>query len=199
MTAPLDLGPTPGPLPHASPPAGDATPPSQERLDDLLAALDRAAHAYEALQQENERLREELDRYRRYIFGRRSERHDDPAQGHLFEFGADVAEAPAAKPEAPAAAPRKPRRSRKPDFDRLPHVRIEHDLPEADKTCSCCGRPKTRIGEDERRELEFIPARLEVRVHVLPKYACSMCREGVASPEGPDRPERLSAGSRTAW
>jgi transposase len=192
MTNPLDVRATPDPLSHASPHAsGDAAPPSgptQERIDDLLTALDRATRAYEALKQENDRLREELDRYRRYIFGRRSERHDDPGQGHLFAFGEDAEEAPEVKPEASAAAPRKTRQSRKPDFSRLPQVRTEHDVPEADKTCSCCGKPKTRIGEDERRELEFIPARLEVRVHVLPKYACSHCRDGVTSPEGPARP-----------
>jgi transposase len=192
----LDPHPDPGPLPHASPPAsGDAIPtpdPIRQRIADLLAALDRAAQDYETLKQENELLRQELDRYLRYVYGRRSERHDDPGQGHLFTLSDDVEEeeAPEAKPETPAAAapPRKPRESRKLDFSRLPHVRIEHDLPEAEKTCACCGKPKARIGEDERRELEFIPARFEVRVHVLPKYACSQCRDGVASPEGPARP-----------
>ena len=74
-------------------------------------------------------------------------------------------------------------------FEHLPHIRIEHDLPEAEKTCSCCGGPK---GPHRRgrvsRELEFIPARLEVNVHVLPKYACSKCRDGVASPPVPPKP-----------
>ena len=61
-------------------------------------------------------------------------------------------------------------------------------MPECEKTCSCCGGPKTRIGEDESRELDFIPARLEVKVHVLPKYACPKCRDGVASPPVPPKP-----------
>ena len=61
-------------------------------------------------------------------------------------------------------------------------------MPEDEKTCSCCGGPKTRIGEDESRELDFIPARLEVKVHVLPKYACPKCRDGVASPPVPPKP-----------
>ncbi len=33
--------------------------------------------------------------------------------------------------------------------------------------------------------LEFIPARFELQVHVLPKYACSRCRDGVVAPEVP--------------
>ena len=84
--------------------------------------------------------------------------------------------------------PRPARISRCARFEHLPHIRIEHDLTEAEKTCSCCGASKVRIGEDESRELEFIPARLEVRVHVLPKYACSKCRDGVASPPVPPKP-----------
>ena len=39
---------------------------------------------------------------------------------------------------------RSPRRTR---LDHLPHIRIPHAVPEADKTCSCRGGPtKTRIG-----------------------------------------------------
>jgi transposase len=51
-----------------------------------------------------------------------------------------------------------------------------------------CGEPKARIGEDEARVLEFIPAHFEMHVHILPKYACSHCRDGVAAPETPPRP-----------
>jgi transposase len=36
--------------------------------------------------------------------------------------------------------------------------------------------------------LEFIPARFELHIHVLPKYACSRCRDGVVAPDGPQRP-----------
>jgi zinc-finger binding domain of transposase IS66 len=96
-----------------------------------------------------------------------------------------------APPISPAAAAksstttRAPRRTRP---DHLTHIRIPHDVPECEKTCSCCGGPKTLIGEDESRELDYFPARLEVKVHVLPKYACPKCRDGVASPPVPPKP-----------
>ena len=61
-------------------------------------------------------------------------------------------------------------------------------MPEAEKVCTHCGEAKARIGEDEARVLEFIPARFELHVHVLPKYACSHCRDGVVAPETPPRP-----------
>jgi transposase len=36
--------------------------------------------------------------------------------------------------------------------------------------------------------LEYVPAKLEVHVHVRPKYACRYCQDGVTSPPPPLRP-----------
>jgi transposase len=166
-----------------------------QQVEDLQAALDQVAKLHDQSAQEHEQaleeLRRQLELYRRYVFGPRRERLvEAPGQGHLFEQ--DVVESMAPPPELPAhdpvTAPARPRQSRKPDYDRLPQVRIEHDVPEADKVCTHCGEAKTRIGEDEARVLQFIPARFELQVHVLPKYACSHCRDGVVSPESPPRP-----------
>jgi transposase len=165
---------------------------ARRRIDELERILNATAADYDRLQQEHAELLETLALLRRYLFGPRRERRvDDPDQGHLFDLPAD----PQVEPIAPAAAddaaspqPRPARTPRRARFEHLPHIRIEHDLPEAEKTCSCCGAPKVRIGEDESHTLEYIPARLEVHVHVLPKYACSKCRDGVASPPVPPKP-----------
>jgi transposase len=167
---------------------------AQRRIDELERVLDQTAAEYLQLQHQYAEQAETLALLRRYLFGQRRERFlEDPDQGHLFdipEFLAEPEPAPllpaddAAAPPPPKAA-HPPRRTR---LDHLPHIRIEHDLPEPEKTCSCCGGPKQRIGQDESRELEFIPARLEVKVHVLPKYACPKCRDGVASPPVPPKP-----------
>jgi transposase len=165
-----------------------------QQVEDLRAALDEAAklhgQAVQELEQTVQGLLQQIELYRRYVFGPRRERLvEAPGQGHLFEL--DVVESVPAPVEPPALdfkAPARPRRSRKPDYDRLPQVRIEHDVPEAEKVCTHCGEPKARIGEDEARVLEFIPARFELHVHVLPKYACSHCRDGVVAPEVPQRP-----------
>jgi transposase len=165
-----------------------------QHVEDLQAALDQAAKIHEQALQEHEQavqeLRRQLELYHRYVFGPRRERLvEAPGQGHLFEL--DIVETIAALPEPPARDPgaaARPRRSRKPDYDRLPQVRIEHDVPEAEKLCPHCGEAKARIGEDEARVLQFIPARFELQVHVLPKYACSHCRVGVVAPEPPQRP-----------
>jgi len=163
---------------------------AHRRIDELERILEATAADYDRLKEEHAELLETLALLRRYVFGPRRERYsDDPDQGHLFDLPAEpepLAPAPADAAAAPRPRPaRTPRRAR---FEHLPHIRIEHDLTEAEKTCSCCGAPKVRIGEDESRELEYIPARLEVRGHVLPKYACSRCRDGVASPPVPPKP-----------
>ncbi len=165
-----------------------------QQVEDLRAALDQSAKLHTQAVQEHEQLVEELRRqlelYRRYVFGPRRERLvEAPGQGHLFDL--DVVESIPLPPEPPLdehqVPARRQRRSRKPDYDRLPQIRIEHDVPEADKVCTHCGEAKARIGEDEARVLNFIPARFELQIHVLPKYACSHCRDGVVAPEGPPR------------
>ena len=169
----------------------------QAEAADLRNALDQAAQLHDEIVQKHEQTIEELRRqialYRRYVFGPRRERLvEAPGQGHLFEF--DESATPASPPEAPEPPARdsqartKSRGSRKLDFARLPQKRIEHDVPEAEKVCPCCGGQKVRIGEDEARVVNFIPAHLEVDVHILPKYACPHCRDGVVSPEPPPRP-----------
>ena len=167
----------------------------QAALEDHRAALDEATKLHDQTIQERDQtideLRQEIALYHRYVFGPRRERLvEAPGQGHLFQL--DQADTISALPLEPAArepkTPAQPRRSRKPDYDRLPQVRIDHDVPEADKVCSHCGEPKARIGKDEARVLQFIPARFELHVHVLPKYACSHCRDGVTAPPPPPRP-----------
>jgi transposase len=167
---------------------------ARRRIGELERILAATAEDYDRLKEEHAALLETLALLRRYLFGPRRERcTDDPGQGHLFDLPAEPEPEPGPPTPSPdddvvAPRPRPARTPRRARFEHLPHIRIEHDLTEAEKTCSCCGAPKARIGEDESRELEFIPARLEVRVHVLPKYACSRCRDGVASPPVPPKP-----------
>src|SRR5271166_1562967 len=167
---------------------------AQRRVDELQRVLDETAADYNQLQQKHAELAETLALLRRYVFGPRRERfEDDPDQGHLFDFHDTTLEPESTAPAEPdtAAAGERPKAARprkRISLDHLPHNRVEHDLPEAEKTCPCCGGAKQRIGEDLSRELEFTPAKLEVNVHVLPKYACPKCRDGVASPPVPPKP-----------
>ena len=67
-------------------------------------------------------------------------------------------------------------------------------MAEADKRCAC-GREKTRIGQDDSEQLEFIPASVYVLQHVRPKYACPACHDGVVQAPMPAMPiERGAVG-----
>jgi transposase len=160
-------------------------------LDEQRRVLDQTAHSYAELQQQHEALRHELELFRRWVYGARRERITDAAgQRRLFELpAADQAPEPEPESEDPTETPRrkKRRQSRKLDLDRLPQRRIEHDLPPAEKQCGTCGREMAQIGTDESRVLNYVPAVMEVEVHVQPKYACSCCQTGVVSPAPPAR------------
>lgn len=75
--------------------------------------------------------------------------------------------------------PPRPRRPRKDVFEGLPHQRIEIDIPEHEKVCDGCGGELHRIGEDIKREVDYIPAKLTVKKLVHIKYGCRQCEIGV--------------------
>jgi transposase len=163
---------------------------SEQQTAELRRVLDETAASYEKLQETHQATIDELHALKQWIYGRRRERLlEGEGQGHLFELNLPSTQPDAVgDPPQPSVAPDRRRCRRELNLDKLPHYRHEHDLNEADKRCSGCGRPKDRIGQDESRILEYVPAKLEVHVHVRPKYACRYCKDGVASPPPPVRP-----------
>jgi hypothetical protein len=152
---------------------------SQHEVVELGRVLDATADSFEKLQQEHAASLEELAWYKRWVYGKRRERMPEgEGQQHLFELTPADNEAPElAEPEPPCqeVAGHTRRRRRELDLSRLPHHRHELDLSPEEKTCSCCGRAKDRIGEDVTKILEHVPAKLEVHEHIRPKYACNSC------------------------
>ena len=108
------------------------------------------------------------------------------AQGCLFnEAEQDAAafapeEADDGVTDEPAAPSKK--RGRKPLPAHLPRIRVEHDLPESEKVCSCCQGALHRMGEETSEQLNIVPAKVEVLQHVRFKYGCRECdRHGESS------------------
>jgi transposase len=162
-----------------------------QQASELERVLDATAASYEELKETHQATVDEMKRLKRWIYGRRSERLvEGEGQQHQFDLQSEAtAESEASLQEPPQQVSGHSRRRRRElDLDKLPHHRHELDVSPADKTCNCCGRTKDCIGQDETKILDYVPARLEVHVHVRPKYACRYCKDGVVSPAPPVRP-----------
>src|SRR3954471_16156817 len=164
---------------------------ASRRAEELSRVLDKTAASYDELQATHQAAVDELNALKRWIYGRRTEKIvEGEGQQHLFELEHC---SPAVTPLEPRQELSRPlakarRHRRELDLDKLPHFRHEHDLSEADKQCISCGRAKDRIGQDESKILEYVPAKLEVHVYLRPKYSCRYCKDGVMSPPPPVRP-----------
>ncbi len=166
---------------------------SEQQAAEYNRVLDETSASYQELRQQHTATLEELAWYKRWVHGRRGERIvEADGQKHLFDLlPVNDAEPTVAvdSPEPPSPTTRPTRRRRREmDLSRLPHIRLELDLPAEEKVCSCCQRAKDRIGEDLTKILEFVPSQLEVHEHVRPKYACRYCKDCVSSPPPPPRP-----------
>lgn len=76
-----------------------------------------------------------------------------------------------------------PRGHRQLNGSQLPRYTVIHDLPDADKKCSCCGRALHRMGQDKSEQLEVIPVQYCMVEHIRLKYGCRPCDSVVMSPK----------------
>ena len=173
-------------------------------IDDLVTARTLITTLQDELtrvQRENASLRHQLDLLCQRLFGKKSERVTPDQLRLAF---AQLANEPSAASEpiemdsgerpGPGRRHRVPPPGRRPLPPALPRERIEIDLPEADKVCTC-GHRKTQIGEAVTEKLEYVPASLRVIETVRLKYACSRCHEGVVeAPAPPQALEKSLAG-----
>lgn len=154
-------------------------------IRELLKSLRDEQHAREGLEHR-------LDQLLRRLYGPRSEKID-PSQLLLFADALAEPDPPKvdnAEVQVEPTADSKIRKGhgRKKIPADLPRVRIEHDLPEAEKICACCGESLTAIGEDLSEQLDYEPASLFVCVHARKKYACKKCQDNVITADKPMQP-----------
>lgn len=104
--------------------------------------------------------------------------------GNLEESQAETeiqGDAASTDTEQPASTPRaRSPLGRKPLPEHLPREVVVHEA-----VCSCpnCGGTNfSKIGEDERKVLEYVPSRFKCVVHVRPKLSCRACEIIVQAP-----------------
>ena len=153
--------------------------------DQRLADL---ARQHEALTIEKLRLEVELLRLKKWYYGRKADQltsQQDVAQ-MLLEFGQQLENRPVDLEDVPAdvnlgsvevKTVRRVKRGRRnlAAFDELPVTRKEHDLPDEQKLCPCCGEARQRIGSETSWQIEYIPGHFERIEHIRHKYACKHC------------------------
>ena len=149
------------------------------------------------------RLEVELLRLKKWYYGPKADRLQSPGDvaqmllGFATELEArpvNPQDLPENEPLPPLAAIRRVRRGRRnlAAFENLPVVRQEHDLPEDQKPCPCCGEMRQRIGSESSWQVEFIPGHFERIEHVRLKYACKKCEQNAENPqiELADKPQQ---------
>lgn len=170
------------------PPLPDDLTVCQQMIRELLATLHKRDHELESA-------RHRLDQLLRRLYGPRTEQLN-PDQLALFaelvqpEAPAEsTTESPAETPAPDAAKAKRKGHGRRQPPDHLPRQRVVHDVPEAERLCPCCGKPRGPVGERVTTQLDYKPASLFLWEHVYPAYACTACEAGhVITAERASRP-----------
>jgi len=177
-------------------------------IDELFDAMAVLCRDRDAAVEEKERLRQDYEQLRRWLYGRRRERFDDPAQKRLFQSDPDELSAPALNvpsdevvdrpEEVSAAKTRKTRHGRRRFPIEFKHTRVEHTLRDDELPCPCCGKLRKIIGSQTSRRLDYVPGHYEVLEDVRFTYACEDedCQKHiVTAPKPPQAIEKGAAAS----
>ena len=125
-------------------------------------------------------------------YGQKADRVD-PNQALLFELDELKKDHEEKEQESGAEEDKKPAGKKKGHGRRrlpkhIPRERIEYDVPEDERICQKCGTECEHIGEETHEQLEYIPAKVKVLVHVRAKYACKSCEDTVITALKPPQP-----------
>lgn len=158
----------------SKPPLPHDIPVLQGMVHELAGKLSKSEETIE-------RLKHELLLLRHWRFGRKSEKLEECGQLSLFGDASpeqpSSEETPAAEPSASPVKTKKGH-GRKPVPADLPVERMVIEPAPEDLVCRPCGADKVRIGEEIRRELDYVPGSIFVREIVRPVYACPKACEG---------------------
>ena len=166
----------------------------------LLKRMLAAKDSYIAeLEKRNGLLAEQVELLRKYRFARSSEKwsEEDKRQRWIFdEAETVVSELPPAAEEERferISYKRRKRRGRRALPADLPRTEILHELTEEQRRCGIegcerygeCTKLRPLIGEDVREELEFVPARIEVKRHRYRRYGQIACERAEVDEQSP--------------
>lgn len=152
-----------------------------QTAEEIIAALQlQLAKKESELTEKNQRietLQHQLHQALAARFGRKSEQQSTAQLDLVFdETALPQAQAAIRESDESIHVPSHTRKKagRKPLPADLPRVEVIHDISEEEKTCAC-GCTLTHISNETSEQLEYIPAKVQVRVNIRKKYACKAC------------------------
>ncbi len=148
---------------------------SIESLIEIIDKKDSVIEQKDIIIEQNNKtiteLKQRLDYLLRQKFASSSEKHP-LNQGSLFQEEEIAIESIEDSEVEQITYTRQKRGNKKLPPETLPHIRVEHDLKEEEKVCSCgCGLK--RINEIASCQYDIIPAQFRVIENVRFTYACS--------------------------
>ena len=165
-------------------------------LCEVLQALHKSELAFQALE-------EKFKLAQAKLFGQSAEKWSPDARQFSLVF--NEAEMRATQPVADEEETeeihytRRKKRGRKSIPDYLPKTIIEHEGTEEETTCTHCHASRPVIGHEETKEVDIIPAQVQVLVHRQKKYGPCDCEEFVRAENKEivvaKKPPRLLPGS----
>ena len=153
---------------------------AQSTIADQSTTITELTQKYQETQDKYEKLR-------RMHFSSSSEKQTakDDDQPNLFDeaeaftdgkIDATALQVESETEDSAASTKTKKKPGRKPLPAHLERQEIIHDLSEAEKTCPCCGKARPAMGDERSEEVDIIPAKAVVKVHVRKKYGECDCQ-----------------------
>jgi transposase len=148
---------------------------------DETASLAGARQRIASLERENELMREEIRLLRAKKFEPTSEKSSTWISGQqlLFNEAEATAEVSRVEPDTGTITYRRKKRvgKREEDLSALFVHRIDYEIPDEQRICPQCGERMHEMDIDIRREIEYIPATIEVIEQATHVYACRSCQQ----------------------
>ena len=151
----------------------------------LLQVITEQQQTIERLHEQLEQLQHRLDKLLHLLYGTKSEKKSKPKPEESSDSSGTPYDSQCKKGSKSTTSNMNGRR---PLPATLSRVRMEHDVPEEQRGCSCCWHKMQRMGQVITEQLEYKPGELYVIEHVRLKYSCQKCKGNIVTAALPPQP-----------
>ena len=152
----------------------------QEKNEEISLENERLACERNEQTQKLELLQEQINDLLHRLYGRKSERFENPNQLDLLkQIGWSEGEEPETKladlEKVSYTRKRAKKRGPKAIPEHLPRIKVLIDPNEAERVCACCSKDMERVDEVVTEELDIVPPQFRVKQYVQGKWRCHEC------------------------